>query len=1522
MRLRTALNDFKRDRAAHYPGEAKTVTGAFSGDGDRLVHVDPEGMLRDYSAALSGLYGLDRSRLGIEAGGETYWFDELDTVRQHYYRETALVETEYDAGGFTIHQYDATVGRSHLTHIELRGAVPADPGLVAFLAFSPEGQESRIGRLIHEGAGPDGSKTVEIYHRREHDYVTASTGIEEVRGQIPERFEELLDDEATEFPRDADQRRYEDAHLSGDVVVTAPLEESGRGSRTTLATLLADHDEVDRGDALATVRGSAERHTDPDSVRETARERSSISLPETAPRENLVRGDLRALDLLDAGTAWIAGPEFDPFYRNSGGYGYAWYRDNARIAGNVLNASETLGVDADAELLRTASFLCEGQLADGTWPHRAWASDGSLAPGWANAGIENAAAGDPGSRSDSSSRQLDTTAHATTFLATLLRRREDRIPSELADDVRSALVDAVDAMLDTVATNGLPEVCQGVWENTEGQFAHTAAVYIEAFAAAARAPLRGRVTDAAEAGAQRVFEGLGKLWDDEYGSYARCLDPEGSADRRLDAASFALVDAYQGYASLPGNHLSESQLDRISEHVGATLNGLFRNPAGSEAAGLARYEDDQWRRGGQDGEKLWSVATARGAVGAAKLGALLNGYGRNGDAFLGRATNLYALLDADGPFATGAGYLAEQVFDDGTPDSASPLGFSHALRMRVTGVLAEQDALPSGAFTPEGPGERPNWTTGEKYGVGTVADHGSDDPSRVWFTLTEGSLTEVRFPRVDLMNLRTLDFLVVARDGSEYTVRTHNESRRDDDADTVERQVVPSEDDALLFEHVIRETGDRGHEWTLSVEYAADPDHDAVLADASFSSGTDTAYDVYAVADVALSNTGTRDRGMRLGEDGRHHLAARGSEAYTGQSEGPLLVDEDDEGYSVAMALAAAGHFEWATVGAAGDETLQDFFTAGEQPAPRERVDNGNVVLVGKIGSGHDVRESMAMGFARNADTAAALGEASGALSRSYEEVREAYAESWRAFLADKPLPDSVRGDKAMANQYRTALMSLLAVEDKTYLGASIASPSVPWGEAVEADEQKGYGYNFVWSRDLYQVFSVFDLVGDLETATNQLAYIYEFQQDEAGFIPQNTYVNGITRWGGEQMDNISFPGVMAYQLYEQGVTFEDAPYDYENLRRSTDYVARNGPQSAQERWEEEAGYSPSSIAAEIAGLACAGKVAIEEDNRGDALIWLALADSWTNDVEDLTATETGTERHEQTPYYVRVTRDGDPEAGHLRTLANAGPTLDERDIIDAGFLELVRLGIKPPDDDVIRNSVREVDDTIRVDVADGAAFYRYNGDGYGERERGDKGAPWSVEDYGKGRLWPLLTGERGEYELLMHDEGVLLQPETLLQTMQGFANSGRMIAEQVWDREYGTAYNWAFAEGTGSATPLAWSMAQYVRLAHGIDAGEPVETPEFVRERYLEREGHRQDRSPALRVDARFEEGEIVVSGETTGAVVAVKTPSGTVCFEPDDGTFERRLPTEYGENVVTVAAASEVDIETAGTTVRRLSL
>jgi len=42
-----------------------------------------------------------------------------------------------------------------------------------------------------------------------------------------------------------------------------------------------------------------------------------------------------------------------------------------------------------------------------------------------------------------------------------------------------------------------------------------------------------------------------------------------------------------------------------------------------------------------------------------------------------------------------------------------------------------------------------------------------------------------------------------------------------------------------------------------------------------------------------------------------------------------------------------------------------------------------------------------------------------------------------------------------------------------------------------------------------------------------------------------------------------------------------------------------------------------------------------------------------------------------------------------------------------------------------------------------------------------------------------------------------------------------------------------AAAEGAPWTTPLAWSHAQYVRLAWSIDAGQPVEQPTIVAERY-----------------------------------------------------------------------------------------
>jgi len=501
-------------------------------------------------------------------------------------------------------------------------------------------------------------------------------------------------------------------------------------------------------------------------------------------------------------------------------------------------------------------------------------------------------------------------------------------------------------------------------------------------------------------------------------------------------------------------------------------------------------------------------------------------------------------------------------------------------------------------------------------------------------------------------------------------------------------------------------------------------------------------------------------------------------------------------------------------------------------------------------------------------------------------------------------------------------LMVLSVVEDKTLRGAGVASPCVPWGDNVDASVPRDYGYNFTWSRDLYQVFTALSAADDTERARDAVEYLYEYQQREDGFLPQNTYLDGRTRWGGEQLDNIAYPSVMVYQLDEaHDIGLSALDVDYGDVRRSLEYLVRSGPRTEQERWEEEDGYSPSTIAAVAAGLGCGATLATRAGERADALVYLAHADWWRLAVDDWCGTTTGTDEFDQTPYYVRITDDGEPDTPTHRELANNGPTLDERGIVDAGFLELVRLGLRSHDEEIIRNSLDVVDEAIRVDTPNGPGWYRYNGDGYGELgdSEPDEGAPWSTDRNGQGRLWPLLTGERGEYELLAGTESGDLAPERLLASLGAFANSGRMLPEQVWDVERPSDYNWEFGEGTGSATPLAWSMAQFVRLAHGIDEGKPIETPDVVRRRYL---GTDRPDGPDLWVDTNYEAGALVVTVETDGDLVAIKTPAETAVTEPTSGKFVVRLDVVPGENQVTVAAATSTDLETAGTTVEQYTL
>ena len=672
MTLRGALNDFKRTRRhpTQFPGERRTTDGLFSGVDSRLVYVGRDGRLADFSEPLTTLVGLSDARFGVRVDAETRWLDRFEERRQRYDGHTALVGSTFHDERITVDRADLTVDAGHVTHVDVTG--PAD-ALVAYCSFAPDGRETQVGQLVHRDRG-----VVEAYHRREHDFLASATGFKLVDGQRPETFAELLSDDPVEFPRSVADEPYEADRLGGNVLVVVPLDDG----KATVATLL-ESDLTDRDEAVERARSLAADH-DARSLAAVADQQLDPVSPES------VAADLRVLELLGSPNgARIAGPEFDPNYVYSGGYGYTWFRDDAEIARYLLDADRELALGLDDLHRRSARFYRETQLDDGSWPHRVWPADGSLAPGWANATIE-------GSDVD---YQADQTASVVSFLAAY-RRRCDPADAEAVDAV---LADAVDALDDWLADDGLPAPCQNAWENMTGRFTHTAATYLHAYASVARAPV-GTLSDHAENRARTVFDALDALWSDEREAYGLRL-ADGDLDDRLDSSTFALVAAHREAAAV--GLLTDRRLDRLVRHTERTLDGLARRT--DDVFGLVRYEGDDWRTKSQDESKVWSVSTAWGAYAAGELARLLDDHGYDGSGsatdtsttpdpaarFREWSTELLAELLPGGSLCVADGYLTEQVFDDGTPDSATPLGWPHALRMVMVAnrrASAEEDA--------------------------------------------------------------------------------------------------------------------------------------------------------------------------------------------------------------------------------------------------------------------------------------------------------------------------------------------------------------------------------------------------------------------------------------------------------------------------------------------------------------------------------------------------------------------------------------------------------------------------------------------------------------------------------------------------------------------------------------------------------------------------------------------------------------------------------------------------------------
>jgi glucoamylase len=446
-----------------------------------------------------------------------------------------------------------------------------------------------------------------------------------------------------------------------------------------------------------------------------------------------------------------------------------------------------------------------------------------------------------------------------------------------------------------------------------------------------------------------------------------------------------------------------------------------------------------------------------------------------------------------------------------------------------------------------------------------------------------------------------------------------------------------------------------------------------------------------------------------------------------------------------------------------------------------------------------------------------------GSLKRGFARAERSFGRGWRAYLGKlKKAPKSVAKYHQL---YRSSVMDLAAHEDKTYRGAFIASPTMPWAWGlltIDSDLPSG-PYHLVWPRDLYEIATGLLSAGDRGAANRALTYMFNRQQKPDGSFPQNTYVWGEQRWTNLQLDEVADPILLAHQLGRSGAA------DYDHVKRAANFIVANGPVTQQERWENQSGYSPATIASEIAALVCAADIARKNGDATSAANWDAVADSWQSKVDGWTATSNGP--YSPKPYYVRITKDGNPNAGTTYKIGDGGPShADQRSVTDPSYLELVRLGVKRWNDPTVLNTMQVVDSRLSVKTPNGRFWHRFDFDGYGEKA---DGSPWDSSDDDThttfGRLWPIFSGERGEYELLAGRSA-----RTELRTMARSANAGRLIPEQVWDyRPPGGQPGFKPGEQTQSAAPLAWSHAQFVRLAWSIQAGHPVERPRVVACRY-----------------------------------------------------------------------------------------
>ena len=705
-------------------------------------------------------------------------------------------------------------------------------------------------------------------------------------------------------------------------------------------------------------------------------------------------------------------------------------------------------------------------------------------------------------------------------------------------------------------------------------------------------------------------------------------------------------------------------------------------------------------------------------------------------------------------------------------------------------------------YAPGWPGIPPRWTSSAKSGVGTALN----PASRVWFTLSHGILNEVYYPRVDQACTRDLGLIVT--DGHRFI----SEEKRDTSS-----RVEYIADGVPGFRLTNR--GSEGR-YQIEKEIIADPMRDVVLQRTHFKplQGPLSSYHLFALLASHLANHGA------------------GNTAWIGDYKGtPMLFAERDGN---ALALACSVPWLKMSTGFVGvSDGWQDLMSHKRMKWEYTRAENGNVALTGEI----DLQKTggefvLALAFGRN--TAEAGHRALASLMDGLDAARDLFVKEWKEWQSS--LIQIRKINPQERDLFRVSTAVLRTHEAPNFPGGTIASLSVPWGFA-KGDDDLG-GYHLVWPRDLVETAGGLLAAGARDDVRRVIHYL-SITQEVDGHWSQNMWLDGTVYWHGIQMDETAFPILLVDLARREGILDDEEVKNlWPMVRKAASFLVINGPVTQQDRWEEDPGYSPFTLAAEIASLLAAADLA-ELNNEGTAASYLRdVADAWNANIERWIYISGGDLAEQQgvEGYYVRVAPVEEAEAASpshgFVPIKNQPPgrsTEPGEEIVSPDALALVRFGLRAPDDPRILNTVKVIDALLKVDTPNGPAWHRYNDDGYGEHE---DGSPF--DGTGIGRAWPLLTGERAHYELAA---GRKDRAQKLLTAMEAFANDGGMISEQIWDALDIPERELFFGRPSGSAMPLVWAHSEYIKLRRSLHEGRIFDMPpQPVRRYQVEKVGSR----------------------------------------------------------------------------------